>query len=804
MAYKIEEEYSVLQELLESFKSYNWEVSEKVEERGIKWGEEISGEVFRGKFNHEFNIRQRFNFLEYFLQCTGEDLTLGEKGIEHLWNIYVLSTSAIADSRLFFRWLCRRKGNRPHSLFTPPEALYIFDHLLAPNYNLVGSMGEDFQTCFLSFFYKMNMETGAIKLLKGHILVIHYEELLGLQAIWDLMLECGSSPLSNKSQQVLVDLHLKLDTSLFSCRVEIWLKFIGRCFQIIMSKTGEESPQQRDLIIISILNLLKLFLEQFICAPNPEDMVSYYYSPQTVPVFLQPDNIRYTIQLYYYSTMSYIKKLVAQKIKLHHTDFILKAGGTHIIRIEDTEKVWREAYSTQLTASRLEGVQPLSKEQYPANIISNTPGYINALFGLLSNDKGIYIYIIPIYIIEYSALVWSLLQEKIPENEEIKQEIIEVKVDSNAESEWNKILDSNSIHRFLYSIEIIEQHLHSLEGRQTGGNTRVSNSSAFNQWLTKFSRAGGTNHLFNSLLKFKLDNMENKLIRRCFYIIIKILCKSLGAGGQISIEEFEVRKRDMIVQLLGVLIQQLEYCKQPKLVFGRQGRSHGRYNYYGHGVTGGTDNGLDAEEDEALQQEKRELQRDIFIYRYAFELIYITKPQYYFPTLTTMPEYPNYLFRGLLQCKNYCIREEIRNSLLKMCENIKGEEDSHRIYYIKLFVGFMDKAITQCQATCATYFSLFTQLISSTSRQKLDLAQIQSCDFIMGICTQIKLHPVIERTKSDEDDLLGGLLKLLKSLIIKYPEYKLLLGQDESLIDEILKCLFEFPKCIYNIIYIYN
>ena len=387
--------------------------------------------------------------------------------------------------------------------------------------------------------------------------------------------------------------------------------------------------------------------------------------------------------------------------------------------------------------------------------------------------------------------MWSLLQENIPQNMQIKNEIVELNVAEDTESAWNGILDSNSIHRFLYCIEIIENHIHNIQQPKAPPPDEESPS-----WLQCFCQKGGASHLFRTLLSFSVNKMDDILTRKCFYIIIKTLCKTIHAGLLHTINNFQELKSELLMKLITLFIYQLDYSKIPKPpIKKRQKRYFMKVHYQGR-----MEENSEEEEDEGVQQEKKELERDILFYKYGFQLIYETKSNYYFPILTLSEEYKVFLSKGLLCNKNSYVREEIERSVIYMC-NVKGQEDIHRLYYINLFLNkFMPLALNN-QATCSTFFNLLTKLIELTSRNSLDNTQLKSLQIMQGLLQEIKTHPVIERSKSDQDLVLEGLFKLLRSLLIKYPEYKLYLGQNLSLVAENLKCLFEFPECIYYSIY---
>ena len=77
------------------------------------------------------------------------------------------------------------------------------------------------------------------------------------------------------------------------------------------------------------------------------------------------------------------------------------------------------------------------------------------------------------------------------------------------------ILDSNSIYKMLYTINIIKSIV---IARDT-----YSSSNDISIWLNNFKENGGTNHLIKLIFQFQLSHLENILVFRCLNDILSFL-----------------------------------------------------------------------------------------------------------------------------------------------------------------------------------------------------------------------------------------------------------------------------------------
>ena len=111
-------------------------------------------------------------------------------------------------------------------------------------------------------------------------------------------------------------------------------------------------------------------------------------------------------------------------------------------------------------------------DQHPKNLLVGNQEFFNQMFDLLSNDTD--------YDVEN---IWKLLM-KLPQDEMPTAKKIQKLDDGNDSVAWEELIDGSSLHKLLYSLQIVNELLQSQ-----------------NQWQDKFLVMGGVHHLFKTFLK---------------------------------------------------------------------------------------------------------------------------------------------------------------------------------------------------------------------------------------------------------------------------------------------------------------
>lgn len=118
-------------------------------------------------------------------------------------------------------------------------------------------------------------------------------------------------------------------------------------------------------------------------------------------------------------------------------------------------------------------------------ILSNKSEYFELLFDLLN-----------LGVTEINAQAWNLLTQ-IPVNKELYSNI--KKLNIRESSDWNKIMDSESMFKLLYSLQIINSLICSPDSDQIDENEQQERF----EWRLKFINTGGFDHLLSILINHR-------------------------------------------------------------------------------------------------------------------------------------------------------------------------------------------------------------------------------------------------------------------------------------------------------------
>ncbi|GMF13335.1 unnamed protein product [Phytophthora lilii] len=158
-----------------------------------------------------------------------------------------------------------------------------------------------------------------------------------------------------------------------------------------------------------------------------------------------------------------------------------------------------------------------------SQILANQGVHFDILMELVDWDEGT------------SQRTWDLLC-RLPTNNELLRKMIRLRSVENdsGEVKWSDLLSGSNIHRLLYALRLVEALLIPVEAPT---NDDQDFNSGRRQWRERFVRLGGTQHLYDTLLKWpvespshmpgKEDSLSNLYARNiqatCLAAVIRVL-----------------------------------------------------------------------------------------------------------------------------------------------------------------------------------------------------------------------------------------------------------------------------------------
>lgn len=219
----------------------------------------------------------------------------------------------------------------------------------------------------------------------------------------------------------------------------------------------------------------------------------------------------------YNQNIAYLRKMIADAFDLSVNEFSLFANQKPVTA-EDNETLVREVgfYSHVYVIKKTPGA---SSEQHPKNLLVGNQAFFNLMFELLAHDK------------EFDVEnIWRLLM-KLPQDEVPTAKRIE-SLELAAEDSWDDLIDGSSLHKLLYSLQIVNKLL-----------------QAESDWQNSFLVMRGFHHLFHTFLQIEPSRVDSHLAFKSVDLLCKILCESMEKNPDLM-NYFKERNLDAAAKII--------------------------------------------------------------------------------------------------------------------------------------------------------------------------------------------------------------------------------------------------------------
>jgi hypothetical protein len=195
----LNEQFGLVDMTIKNIERYNTVVQKSMVDsvnKGVV-PENISKTCFEGTVTHSDFLEQLFEFIEFSIIYSGNEITLGTENIEKLWNIFVSTSSIEFDKNLFFKWLSKEKFNKPamvsynsRSIFTAEERHFLFTQILCQNeYVNKHEITYNCFKCFEKYFGFENRQHKYILFIKSQYKVSDFDSIQGLDSLWEIVMQ---------------------------------------------------------------------------------------------------------------------------------------------------------------------------------------------------------------------------------------------------------------------------------------------------------------------------------------------------------------------------------------------------------------------------------------------------------------------------------------------------------------------------------------------------------------------------------------------------------------------------------------
>jgi hypothetical protein len=189
-------------------------------------------------------------------------------------------------------------------------------------------------------------------------------------------------------------------------------------------------------------------------------------------------------------------------------------------------------------------------------LIAENHDYITHLFLLLSKESASYV-----------EPVWELLMT-LPHDQKMLDDIRSLAV---PESGWDSLLDTKSVHKFLYALQIIEQTVTPPADMEEAVEVEIG----YKRWIALFCKKEGLGHLFHAFVELPIGSLHHPLTRKCFGLLLKVLHLIQMAGYVLEthVPKYDSQRETMVERILTVLDSFAQYSIIPEVVKQQQQRA---------------------------------------------------------------------------------------------------------------------------------------------------------------------------------------------------------------------------------------
>jgi len=747
--------------------------------------------ILTGKHTHLQHLNSRMKFLE-FLLFSSNDVKLTTTHLTQLWMEFITLCKSFTSKKAFLRWLMFE--NEFHNIIQLKDILsieisnFVFDQLRKNSGDLSRDFGVIYFKCFERYFLFTNLQLKNLEE-SDLIRVLKFEPLQGIEELWNLAVYNKNEKSRLCFAQLLINLYLYPSASLMNSRIKIWNDFITR----IMLTIKEADKKAEDYAVGNLINFLLTFFNKldgtmYIVPQNTSDPNAQYYQKIKLNLVIKTfsteenreiDN-KYSFEVLFNYSIGQLRKIIANKLGIHFMECDLQSVNKRIEHEENDYAITTNNYAYYpIEIRKIE--PPMLSHEHPKRILAESHENIDIIFQLLAKEN-----------IHYANICWELLM-LLPRNSKIENGIKNLEIIEPGL--WNTLLDSNSVYKLLYALQIIaeiikepDQNINSVALTPE----KYKEKEQREKWISDFLDKKGGNHLFYCLLSFPMHTISQPLSRKCFALLMKSIIQLFKNEPNYSDKAilYGTNKSEIIKRILTAL----EVFALPTIAR-KQTLRNAKYDYSQGEEEPITDQIIDNNEiDIKAKNEEAEGVTNGFR---IIKSMYSTEFNY-FAEIAHFSLFIELMKNGLICSENQVLRLKLSTEISSICS------DFHKFAHFpvtpeKILPQILFNELINDAVNCAHGFQefliTFKQIIEKVPQATLDSSKINFLEVIEKVSFALVQHKTTELTSNDYDDVLAGLLDLLSILLRKFPIHKLTIGQGPTqLLSEVLhKCLFDYP-----------
>ncbi|KAL6077589.1 USP domain-containing protein [Balamuthia mandrillaris] len=547
---RLRDDLGFIDTLMQEFKSYKEATLARLAELESQNGlrpENLDPRVVAldGRYPHIYQINKLLEFLEFSFEYTKGRLITTR--VEILWDVFVVQASFREEIEAFLGWLfrlCRTFVKVDANTVTSKMAHHLFTTRLCQMdaVNMTPIMFD----CFHRYFCCVNSQSGALRMANPNDTrweVCAFEELIGLDTLWRIVLSVESSVVFQHAMNFLIALHQRIDPTGSVHINDIRKRYIDQCMaqlqelQLRITTTDTNFGYQNQ--VDRIITMLKAFLEESNKRDQDVAKDSEYQakalavaSPVVVNVLPTPPPTCEHEAPFLAESMGV--SLACALVTMERCNWNMNTAISWLSDDAKKEKMVAEAAVYENTNTDTSEPPPLVEplqEISPSFFLSNNQAYFDQLFELL-NIPNI-----------DAEKVWEILT-KLPTNERLLETLRTLEgLTEGSGPDWDQLLNPQTLYKMLYCLQIIDSLM--VPSQQPTEQELTEKK----EWCRTFYYLSGFHHCFDILVLDKLQGQEESLaFKSCRALLLKIIYYFMR-GGLVDLPgvQDQTKKREQLV-----------------------------------------------------------------------------------------------------------------------------------------------------------------------------------------------------------------------------------------------------------------
>ena len=680
--------YNLIELLLKDCELYLTLVTTKLQ--NIKINGNIGEMLFMNKYPHHKNIEIRLQFFDFIMLYRLS--SMNKSYIFKLWSQFIIDCKFEYEKRIFLDWLSNDSPTAA-TVWLQEESEYLFEIISNSRSQFINSLENQYYKCFAKYFKLVNLH----KSKEDNIII-------GLESLWECVSYSQNENIRILYSELVISSYINWNILPEETIADKWKIFIDYCMNLL--KKGENVYNHS--VIANLIRLIILFIDTAdgnkynSSNPNPKNLIE---------VMLKPGNISVNLEINEGEALGYLKKRISNAFNIPFEGFSLCSLSKNYNTEKNTMILKQEDLTNQLFIHQNVEIET------PKAIIANNKEYIDLLFSLLAKENPVSV-----------NFIWDLLMI-LPLNINMRDDIF------NFNTQIEYLLDYSSIHKFIYSLQIVQKIITEDEGIN---------------WFEKFCQIGGFAQLFKALLNIPTLSFDQQFIIECFEMLFEIFShfqlNELKFSQYIPEynESTQMRLIERITRILEGFAQFSNFVKDIK------------------------------------KQEKLSIS-----FLKGFTLIENTNANYFIQVVQHI-KFKDLIFQGVVKTENMHFQNALAKKLLSACESSKHlaytANHPHAILLFTMINCILPDAV-QLNKPCKVFYQLLKVIIKQRSKKELSLLPFD-------------YHGLFQKLSNFlHENYISGLLDVLRCLIKIFYEEKEFIGQTCGVVKELLEFyLFSFLK----------